>query len=145
VSDEIYGEKLWDIETAFYTNWRGIGSENARIFTVLRWMWHGDFRPLAAAIDEGQVLDQAILNLLATMISEGRLKLIPRKGRGRPKAPSTYPRNIVAGLAYEHRRKEGHDSEEAFRFIADELSMSEENVRRAVTAWRKSRREHNAK
>ena len=128
----------WDIETAFYVNKRGVDPANARIFTILRWMYHGDFRPLAAAINDGTVLDEAILNLLAQMIIDDRLRLVARKGRrGRPKAPETLARNVVAALAYE---ADQYQSQEAFEKIAKALGTSEQTVRQAVTAWRKAER-----
>jgi hypothetical protein len=136
--DWIEGTSYWDIEEAFYVNKRGIDPETAHVFTILRWMSHGDFRPLAAAIAEGHPLDQAVLNLLARFIGERRLKLIPRKGRGRPKAPATSARNIVAALAYEQRKQLGDLSDEAFTEIAEALGISEPSVRQAVTAWRRS-------
>src|SRR5262249_35459200 len=105
--DRIDGINLWEIEIAFYTNKRGIDPEKARTFTILRWMYLGDFRPLAAAIDEGHVLDFAVLNCLAGLILDGRLKLTPSKGRGHPKAPETFARSVVSSLAYEHRRQSG--------------------------------------
>lgn len=128
----------WDIETAFYANKRGVDPANARIFTILRWMYHGDFRPLAAAINDGAVLDEAILNLLAQMIIDDRLRLVASKGRrGRPKAPETFARNVVAALAYE---ADQYQSQEAFDNIAKALGTSEQTVRQAVTAWRKAER-----
>jgi predicted component of type VI protein secretion system len=133
----IAGENEWEIEIAFYTNKRGIDPERARILTIFRWMYHGDFRPLASAIWEGHVLDEAVLNLLAQMIDEDRLKLVPRKGRGRPKAPETLARNVVAALAYETAQRPG---KEAFEEIASALGTSEQTVRQAVTAWRKAER-----
>jgi hypothetical protein len=55
----IGGHNEWEIEEAFYTNKRGIDPEKAHIFVILRWMYHGDFRPLAAAIREGGAIDDA--------------------------------------------------------------------------------------
>ena len=63
----IFGQNEWEIEEAFYINKRGIDPEKAHLFVILRWMAHGDFRPLAAAIwegGEGGALDDAILATL---------------------------------------------------------------------------------
>ena len=85
-------------EEAFYINKRGIDPEKAHLFVILRWMTHGDFRPLAAAIREGGAIDDAILGALARFIDEDRLKLA-RKGRGRRKDPATAARRVVAALS----------------------------------------------
>jgi hypothetical protein len=132
--DQISGQYLWDIEEAFYINHRRINPDNARTFVILRWLWHGDLRPLVAAIDEGRRLDQAVLNLLANLIDEGRVTIKPRK-RGSPKKADKAARDIVAALAYEAHPG---NSKEAFAEIADAIGMSEQSVRQAVTAWRKS-------
>jgi hypothetical protein len=66
----IGGHNEWDIEAAFYTNKCGFDPENACIFVILRWMSHGDFRPLAAAIwggGQGGTIDDAILSMLALL------------------------------------------------------------------------------
>jgi hypothetical protein len=39
----------WDIEAAFYVEKKGIEPDKARTVVILRWMYFGDFRPLAAA------------------------------------------------------------------------------------------------
>ena len=130
-------EPEWEIEITLYTELSGIDPEKARTLTIFRWMYHGDFRPLAAAISEGHVLSEAVLNLLADMISEDRLKLVPRKGRGHPKVPATFARNTVAALAYE-KEKYQRPSDEAFEKIAAALGTSKQTVQQAVTRWRKS-------
>jgi hypothetical protein len=132
--DQISGENLWDIEEAFYINHRGVNPDKARTFVILRWLWHSDLRPLAAAIYEGHQLDQAVLNLLAGLIYEGRITIKPRK-RGAPKKPDKAARNIVAALLYENH---SGNSKEAFAEIADTIGMSPQSVAQAVTAWRKS-------
>lgn len=132
--DQIDGHNLWDIEEAFYINHGGVDPDKARTVVIFRWLWHGDLRPLAAAFDEGRQLPQAVLNLLHDMILEGRLTVTPRR-RGSPKKPDKAARNIVAALAYENHPGK---SKEAFAEIADAIGMSEQTVRQAVTAWRKS-------
>ena len=145
--DQIGGQNLWDIEWAYNVEHRRINPDNARTFVILRWLCLGDLRPLAAAIDEGHLLDEAVLNVLAGMIKEGRLRLKPRKaGKGRPrnKSPETFARTVAAALPYEHSK---HPSEEAFKEIAAALGIGEKSVRQAVTAWRKTwrKRKSNAK
>jgi hypothetical protein len=134
----------WDIEAAFYIKELGTDPEKARIFVILRWMYHGDFRPLAAAIWEGGPggnLDDAVLSLLAQLIDQGRVKLVPRKqGRtGRPKNPATLARRIVAGASYEADFPE-MKSDERIEEISNVLGMSPQSVRNAVTAWKKRKR-----
>src|SRR5580704_10042046 len=125
----------WDIEEAFYINKRGIDPEKAHLFVILRWMTHGDFRPLAAAIREGGAIDDAMLGALARFIDEDRLKLA-RKGRGRRKDPATAARRVVAALSYEVSNRP--TSDEKFADIAERLGMTEESVRAAYTAYRKA-------
>lgn len=127
----------WNNEIAFYIEKRGLDPEEARIVTILRWTYHGDFRPLAEAIDEGQVPQQA-LDLLYDMIIEGRLRVIPREHRGRPQSPEARARKIGVARTYEEARLAGFSSKEAFEQIAEAVGMSEQNLRRAVGAWRKA-------
>lgn len=133
--DHIGGHDPWDIEVAYWINHRGADPDIANTWVIIRWMWHGDLRPLAAAIREGQALDQGVLNVLARMIEEGRLSM-NRYGRSRPKSPDKFPGDIVAALLYQNRTAE--KSEEAFNEIANILSMSHQSVRQAVTRWRKT-------
>lgn len=137
--------KWWEEEAAFYCEKLGIDPEEARIATTLRWMYHNDFRPLAAIINAGQIPDKAVLNLLAELIDKGRLQLVQRKRRGRPKSPEAGARRIVVGRAYEEAQKEGFESKEVFEKIAEALNMSEPSVRQMVTAWRKAERQRNNK
>jgi hypothetical protein len=65
--NQIDGHDLWDIEAAFYVNKHAIDPDKARTLVILRWLWHGDARPLAASIEEGHPLDQAVLNLLGRL------------------------------------------------------------------------------
>jgi hypothetical protein len=131
----------WDIEVAFYVNECGVDLEKARAFVILRWMCNGDFKPLAAAIWEGGPggnLDDAVLATLAQLIDDGRVKLVP-KGRGRPKYPAKDARRIVAGASYEAgdpKRK----SDERIEEIGEQLGMSPQSVRNAITAWKKRKR-----
>jgi hypothetical protein len=131
----IGGHDPWEVEIAYWINHRGTDPDKAHAFVIIRWMWHGDCRPLAAAIREGHPLDQGVLNLLARMIDEGRLT-IKRSRHGRPKPPDKFARDIVAALLYEDRNEDR--SEDAFKEIAATLSMSHQSVRQAVTRWRKA-------
>jgi hypothetical protein len=133
----IGGHDEWDLEASFYINHRGIDPEKARLFVILRWMWHGNFKPLAAAIREGGPLDDAILSMLAKMIDEDRLKLA-HTGKHRPKDPASVIKGVLAALAYEHSNQQSSD--DRFRHVAEMLGMSEEAVRGHVTAWRKGQK-----
>jgi hypothetical protein len=137
-------EPLWDIETAFYVKSCAIDPDKARTFTMFRWLWLGDLRPLEAAIVEGREIPQAVLNLLADMIADDlvgksppyRLKAVSRR-RGRPKEPGTAIRNRIAALAYE--TEDGEKSDEAFKRIAAALGTSHQTIRQAVTSFRNRR------
>ena len=74
----------WDIEAAFYIKELGTDPEKARIFVILRWMYHGDFRPLAAAIWEGGPggnLDDAVLSLARPADRPGPGEVGPQETR----------------------------------------------------------------
>src|SRR5262245_25411859 len=131
--DQISGCNPWEMEIAFYKS-KGIDPEKARTVTTMKWMYHGDFRPLAWSIDQGHELAPGVLNLLHDLIAEDRLKLKPRKG-GHPKNPAKFARDIVAALAYEAH---GGKSEEALAEIAAAIGMSKQTVSQAVTRLRKA-------
>jgi hypothetical protein len=134
------GVAPWDAEADFYTKNIGLDPAKARTFVVMRWTWHGDFRPLLAAIREHRV-DQDMLNQLGVMIMEGRLQ-VHRPRRGRSLNVEAGIRNIVAAKAYEHSAPNWDDgSDELFERIANATGVSVESVRRAVTRWRKRRRQ----
>jgi hypothetical protein len=105
----------WNEEIALYVK-GGADPEKARIVTILRWMYHGDFRPLAAAIIERQIPEEA-LTLLVQMIDEDRLKLAHAK-RHRPKSPMAQARRIAAARLYQERvRKFFYTNSIIIRFL----------------------------
>jgi hypothetical protein len=89
----------WDIETAFYIDTLGMPPLDARTFTICRWMFLGNLRPLADALAAGP-LDAPVINMLLRLISKGRLRVVPLKGGRRP-SPERAGRDIAAALAYE--------------------------------------------
>src|SRR5262245_52488001 len=88
----------WETEAEFYIQRFGIDIDKARTFTILRWMHHGDLRPLAAAIAEGHKLHEAVLNKLADMIQNDRIKVSGK--RGHPKSPEVFARDLIAAQSY---------------------------------------------
>ena len=133
---QVGGHDPWEVEISIWIK-HGHSTENARIFTILRWMYNDDLRPLAAAIWNGDVLDEAVLNCLAMMIDEGRIA--PKgRSRGRRRSPDTFSRDYIAKLLYDAELATGKTSEEAFHEVARQLPASIESVRKAVTQWRKS-------
>ncbi len=137
----------WDIEIEFYISMRGIEPMKARTFTILRWMTMGDLRPLEAAIVEGRELDQAVLNLLADMISGDksrfgkapayRLKAVPTK-RGPPKKPELLARGFITSSVYKHARGTGLSSNEAIERICAAIGITDKSARQHLTAFRKA-------
>jgi hypothetical protein len=133
----------WEIEVAFYTNEWDWDEDDARAFMMERWLYHGDLRPLGAAIVERREIHPAVLNLLADMISGGtsrfgkpppyRLKA-EKVRRGRSKKPELFARSLVAAGEYE---RHAGNSDEGFERIAKELGIGPRSVRQAVTALRK--------
>jgi hypothetical protein len=133
-------EAWWDVETEFYINERGIDPDMARKIVILRWMWHGNFKPLIAAIRAGHSLDKDVLDMLASML-EGRenhpVRLQPvshRRGRSRAQRPEKVIRDLIAARAYE---AEDGKSDEVFASIGKAIGKSDRTVRQAVTARRK--------
>lgn len=134
----------WGVEASFYVDERGITADKARTLVIMRWMCHGDLAPLAAAIEDGQDLDKAVLSLLAKMIWEGQLTVKP-KGRGRPHSLKGDLRDMVAAELYEDLCKQfDGDSDERFDFVAEIFRTSHQSVRQAVTAYRKRRQRKQA-
>jgi hypothetical protein len=131
------GMEPWEAEVRYFIG-RGISPENARIFTIMHWMYLGDFRPLSAATKETQgQLHKAILSTLMQMIDEGRLQ-VKAKGRGRPRKPELLAEQFLSVLAYERTSLKGRTSDERFDVIADVMGTSPENIRRAVATLRKA-------
>ena len=132
----------WEIEIAYFIA-KGSDPDKARIATTILWMYHGDLRPLRAAIAQSvtvqsPVRDEAILGCLAKLIDEGRLIVKPF-GRNRPKSPDKFPRDLAAAHLYENEIFTSKtSSEEAFNIVAQKLGVSEDTVRKAVARFRKS-------
>jgi hypothetical protein len=123
----------WDVETAYYVNERGFDEHKARTITIMRWLYNGDMRALAAAIDEGHEIDPAVLNVLSRLIASGRVSVKPKRG-GSPRKPERFGRNYAISLAYaDHVGR----SDEAIDWIAGAVGMSEATVRQAITAFRR--------
>jgi hypothetical protein len=141
----------WDYEIAFYIKKMGLEPHKARTITLLRWLHHGNLRPLAAVIAEGHEIDQAVLNALAMMISPERFSLgppinytspfrieaVPTRGHGRPKDVAPWIRTSVLAQTYAKHIGDGKKSDEVFRQIAEAVGVSESTVRQAVSAYRK--------
>jgi hypothetical protein len=127
----------WEIQIAYWIA-KGFGPDKARIATTILWMYHGDLRPLRAAIPQSPTVDEAILGCLAKLIDEGRLIVKPL-GRNRPKSPDKFPRDLAAAHLYENEIFTSKtSSEEAFNIVAQKLGVSEDTVRKAVARFRKS-------
>jgi hypothetical protein len=134
------GRAWWDVEIEFYIKERGVDPDKARMAVILRWMMHGNFKPLIAAIDRGHNIDKPVLTVLAIML-EGdkrfpvRLQLVSRR-RGRAVCPENWIRNLTAARAYE--AADGK-SDDVFADIAKTFGKSDRTIRQAVTALRKKR------
>jgi hypothetical protein len=69
------------------------------------------------------------------MIHKDKLRVVHRR-RGPPKKPDAFARNLVAALAYESKDAEER-SDAAIERIAEELGISHQSVRQAITNSRK--------
>ena len=133
--DQIAGKNIWDYEADVLTAAFPDQSPGwARTWVIMRWMHLSDLRPLAAAIRAGNIPDQDVLTLLASMIEEGRVTAVkPRKGRGSKLQPDTFTRQVIAGRFYESLVAKGKSRREARRLAADLISRDVGTVRKAVT------------
>jgi|SRR6516165_1761794 len=132
------GKQPIDPDTA-----RRLTIDTARGLTILRWMYGGNLRPLAAAIrshvrcrlrkglPEDRELNPAVLLLLARMIDDGRLS-VKRRGRGN-KDPAIFARDLLMLHLREREKKSEKE-------IADELDMTLEAVHQQLIKARKMRR-----
>jgi hypothetical protein len=141
--DQILDERPWDVEIGYLINQRGFDLDRARTLTVLRWMYWGDLRPLAAAIYETGnndlpkiTLEKALLNYLARMIVEGRLTAQP-PSPNKPQQVGKFARDYTAWFLYDELIKDT-TSVEAVRQVAKALGIGEQSVRNAITYWRKN-------
>jgi hypothetical protein len=132
----------WEIEIAFYVRRGDISADDARAFTVMRYMEFDDLRPLrdaiakATPIDDRMVaIDGAILGKLAELIDQGRLEV---KQPHKSKSPDLFARDLVGALLYlKHPKESGSDA--AFDEVAKELDMPVNALRDAVTRLRNAR------
>ena len=83
----------------------------------------------------GNIPDQDVLTLLASMIEGGRVTAAkPRKGRGSKRQPDTIMRQIIAARFYERLVANKFKSpREARRLAADLIGRDVGTVRKAVT------------
>jgi hypothetical protein len=130
----------WEIDIAFYIE-KGMAPEWARALAINGWMQMGDLRPLRAELAEPK-LDRAfftdqILGTLARLIDQDRLTVKPPKG-GRPRPPDKFSRDVAAASLYEHEIAQGKSAEEALAFVAEFLGMTDDNVRKVITWFRKN-------
>jgi hypothetical protein len=129
------GRKPWDYEIALRID-QGMDQQKAKELVIRRWMQAGDLRPLSAAIKKDGLLRGSVLGLLGQMIDSGELAF-NRKGRGRPDDPEAAARNEFAADTYEDFLKDHVvGSDDLFGAVARVCGVSEQSVRRAVTARR---------
>jgi hypothetical protein len=140
-------QPLWEIEVAHWTK-EGFDPDDARGFTISRWLYHGDLRPLEAALVERREIHPAVRILLADMISGGTRKFgkpppyrlkVERLRRGPPKKPELFARGLVVAREYGHH---AGNSDEEFERVAKELGINPRTARQHLTASRKAEKKH---
>jgi hypothetical protein len=141
--DHVLGRRPWAIETAYWIE-RGLDRDDARAFTIRRYMEFNDLRPLRDALakaeridDRTVMLDAMIVVNLLDLIDQRRLLVKPLRG-GKPKSPAKFARDLIGARRFEKRIAKKSDSDVAFRETASELGMTEVALREAVTRWRKA-------
>jgi hypothetical protein len=130
----------WEIDIDFFTE-KGMAPEWARAMTINSWLLAGDLRPLRAELAEPK-LDRAFLahqifGMLTKLIDQDRLIVKPPKG-GRPWRPDKFSRDVAAASLYEREIAEGKSAEAALDFVAEFLGMTNDNVRKVLTWFRKN-------
>jgi hypothetical protein len=133
-------DKPWEVNMAAMIA-NGNDPDKARTVTILSWMWHGDLRPLADAILQGQPLDQGVLNLLARMILDDhavpcRVETKQVRRKGRPRDMGKFAREHIAEATYRKNVERGK-SEAAFEQVANFMGRGTSAARRAITTRRK--------
>jgi hypothetical protein len=114
----------------------GVDLKTAQTATILTWLYHGDLRPLADVVTDGQPLDPKVLHCLASMINKRTLIAKRLRGRGAPTKPDKSARDVALALFYEDQKAK-LGSADALLKAADEFRVSEETARRAIRHWHK--------
>ena len=133
----------WDTEAQLHINEFGMDLATARTVVIVRWMLHGNFKPLIAAINAGHNLDKVVLNMLASMLEGSKMfpvHLQPVSGRRGRRVRAMHPENTIRdwAIAQVYEAADG-SSDEVFAALAKLLGVSDRTPRRAVSASRKKR------
>ena len=132
----------WDTEAQLYINEFGMNLATARTVVIVRWMLHGNFKPLIAAINAGDNLDKVVLNMLASMLEGSKMFPVHLQpvSRGRGRVRAMRPENMIRdwAIARVYEATDGK-SDEVFAALAKVVGVSDQTIRQAVTADRKKR------
>ena len=130
----------WDTEAQLHINEFGMDLATARTVVIVRWMLHGNFKPLIAAIHAGHNLDKVVLHMLASMLEGSELFSVHLQpvSRGRGRVRAMRPENTIRdfAIAQVYEATDGN-SDEVFAALSKVVGTSEKTVRQAVTARRK--------
>jgi hypothetical protein len=133
----------WEIQIAYHVR-QGTDPEKARLATIIYWAHNGDLRPLQRAIADAQkidggemvAIDEAILGCIQRLITEGRL--IVKRGRGAPRSPDKFVRDLLAVIDYEQQRAAGKSSNAARMDVCRKYGISGASFREALPRMRKA-------
>ena len=132
----------WDTEAQLHINEFGMDLATARTVVIVRWMLHGNFKPLIAAINAGDNLDKVVLNMLASMLEGSKMFPVHLQpvSRGRGRVRAMRPENMIRdwAIARVYEATDGK-SDEVFAALAKVVGVSDQTIRQAVTADRKKR------
>jgi hypothetical protein len=121
-------KELWEVEIAH--------SIERVVPLMLRGHSLSSVGPTTATCDRLRVQSRqapfhdAVLGFLADIIDKDRLQMVPR-GRGHPKMPETFARDLVAASAYGVKDK-GKGSDPAIDRIAAVMGISSQIVQQAI-------------
>ena len=133
----------WEYQIAYMIR-KGYDPEQAKLATIILWANAGDLRPLQRAIAEAPKLDcsemvaidGAILGCIQHLINEDRLTV--KLGRGAPRSPDKFVRDLLAVIDYENQRAAGKSSSAARKDVCRKYEISELSFREALPQIRKA-------
>jgi hypothetical protein len=107
---------------------------------IVQWLYEGDTRPLAWAIDTGEALSPKVLAMLSLMLSDDAampFSLVTKKRKaGRPASPEAFIRDKLIGAQIELWIDKGLTYEFVIDMVARIHVVSPKTAEDAYTKWK---------
>ena len=134
----------WEYQIAYLIR-KGYDPEQAKLATIILWANAAHLRPLQRAIAEAPKLDGsemiaidgAILGIIQRLINQDRLTVKPQ-GRGAPRSPDKFVRDLLAVVDYENQCSAGKSSSAARKDVCRKYEISELSFKEALPRMRKA-------